>query len=50
MLSETAHVKLDKKDLRHYPWIDDDEEDDHFIYSRMSDITTSWIDTTITRV
>jgi hypothetical protein len=36
MLSEKAHAKLDKKVLRRYPWIDDDEKDDHSIYSRVT--------------
>lgn len=36
MLSESAHVKLDKKVLRRYPWIDDNEQDDHVIYSRVT--------------
>jgi len=36
VLSENAHVKLDKKVLRRYAWIDDDEQDDHVIYSRVT--------------
>ena len=36
VLSESAHVKLDKKVLRRYPWIDDDEQDDRVIYSRVT--------------
>jgi hypothetical protein len=36
MLSESGHVKLDLKVLRRYPWIDDGEQDDHAIYSRVT--------------
>jgi len=36
VLSESAHVKLDEKVLRCYPWIDDDDQDDHAIYSRVT--------------
>lgn len=36
MLSKKAHANLDKKVLRRYPWIDDDEKDDHSIYSRVT--------------
>jgi hypothetical protein len=36
MLSESGHVQLDMKGLRRYPWVDDDEQDDHAIYSRVT--------------
>ena len=36
MLSQKAHTKLDKHVLRRYPWIDDDEKDDHSIYARVT--------------
>ena len=54
ILSKKAHAKLDKKVLRRYPRIDNDEKDDHSIYSRhgvtltsrLPGITTSWANDT----
>ena len=36
ILPECGHVQLDLKVLRRYPWINDDEQDDHAIYSRVT--------------
>ena len=36
ILPESGHVQLDLKVLRRYPWINDDEQDDHAIYSRVT--------------
>jgi hypothetical protein len=36
MFSNRLHVELDKKVLRLYPWMDDDEKDENSIYSRLT--------------
>ena len=36
MFSNRVHVELDKKVLRLYPWMEDDEKDENSIYSRIT--------------
>jgi len=42
MISASTHAKLDVKVLRCCPWIDDNEQDDHVIYLRVTLLCLRW--------